>query len=198
MLQAELKLARGAFTLEAALTLREGLTVLRGPTGCGKSSLLRALAGLERLRSGRVTLDGTDLTTLPPEARRVGFVFQTSALFPHLSVEQNVGFGGAGAPWLERLGLGAFAQRRPDSLSGGERQRVALARALAREPRVLLLDEPFSALDAASRDSAIALLKEVVAEKKLIALMVTHSVEDTASLGGPVLSMANGKLRGSL
>lgn len=190
-LSVALKVAKGAFTLDAKFVVREGITVLRGPTGCGKSTALRAIAGLE---ASHVTLDGADLTSLPPEARRIGFVFQTSALFPHLTVEENVAFGSTNAaPWIDRFSLRSFASRRPDSLSGGERQRVALARALAREPRVLLLDEPFSALDAASRDSMLALLVEIVAEKKLIALMVTHSSED-ARVGATVLTMENGRL----
>lgn len=195
-LEARVQLARGGFSLDVELALNEGITVLRGPTGCGKSSTLRAIAGLDPLTAGHVRVDGNDLTRLPPEARSVGFVFQTSALFPHLSVASNVGFGANGRPqpWLERLQLTSLAARSPDSLSGGERQRVALARALAREPRVLLLDEPFSALDEASRRAMLALLKELVAEKKLIALMVTHSAEDTQSIGGTVLTMQNGKL----
>ncbi|MFT3706405.1 MAG: ATP-binding cassette domain-containing protein [Archangium sp.] len=186
-----LKVTKGAFSLDASFVAREGITILRGPTGCGKSTALRAIAGLEQ---SQVVLDGVDLSLLPPEARRIGFVFQTSALFPHLSVEENIAFGSTNpAPWIDRLSLRAFAGRKPDSLSGGERQRVAFARALAREPRVLLLDEPFSALDAVSRDSMLATLVELVSEKRLIAVMATHSAED-ARVGAAVLTMESGRL----
>ncbi|MBL8911185.1 MAG: ATP-binding cassette domain-containing protein [Archangium sp.] len=195
-LDAHVKLSNG-FALDVRLTISEGITVLRGPTGSGKSTTLRALAGLAPC-DGFVRLDGKELTVLPPEERSIGMVFQSSALFPHLDVLGNVAFGAPSHDEASRalatLGLTEFRARRPDSLSGGERQKVALARALARKPRVLLLDEPFSALDAESRVAMLNQLKTLVAEQKLIALMVTHSAEDTVSVGGAVLTLQNGKL----
>lgn len=195
-LDAHVKIQTG-FPLDVRLTISEGIAVLRGPTGSGKSTTLRALAGLTP-SAGFVRVDGAELSALPPEERRIGMVFQSSALFPHLDVLGNVAFGAPSIDEASRtlaaLGLSEFRARKPDSLSGGERQKVALARALARRPRVLLLDEPFSALDAESRTTMLGLLKQLVAEKKLIALMVTHSAEDTASVGGVVITIENGKV----
>ena len=196
-LDAHLQLTTGALALDVRLQLGDGITVLRGPTGSGKSTTLRALAGLVPSQ-GFVKLDGVDLSPLPSEARRVGMVFQSSALFPHLSVRANVAFG-ARSPvdaqqWLTRLDLGALAERRPSTLSGGEQQLVAFARALAREPRLLLLDEPFAALDDARRDTLRSHLRQLTSELKLITLVVTHSAEEATSLGGAVLSMNAGRL----
>ncbi|MFO0596654.1 MAG: ATP-binding cassette domain-containing protein [Myxococcaceae bacterium] len=197
-LEARVVARAGTLTLDVTLGLPEGVTVLAGPTGSGKSTLLRALAGLGALESGFVKLDGVDLTALPPEQRRLSLVFQSSALFPHLTVEENVAFGAPDAAkvsrWIERLALEPLRARKPTNLSGGERQRVALARALARAPRLLLLDEPFSALDPASRERLLATLGAVVTEEKLVALLVTHSTDDAKALGAPTLTMNEGKL----
>ena len=160
----------GSFRLgPVSLAIEPGqvLAVL-GPSGAGKTMLLETIAGLRPYRSGRITLAGTDITTLPPEQRRIGLVFQDAALFPHLSVAGNIRFGpkarrqapAAGTdPLLRRLGITPLAARSPRSLSGGERQRVALARALAIEPGLLLLDEPLSALDQPTREDLRALLQ---------------------------------------
>jgi ABC-type sulfate/molybdate transport systems ATPase subunit len=137
------------FELRVALDVGAETVAVVGPSGAGKSTLLRAVAGLARSR-GTVEVNGRDWSSLPPERRAVGFVFQDYALFPHLRVRANVAFGGPPGDLLERLGISHLADARPAELSGGERQRVALARALARQPEILLLDEPLSALDCAT------------------------------------------------
>lgn len=185
-LDAHLQTRLGSFSLELQLQAQAGVTVLFGPSGSGKTTSLRCLAGLQPMTGGYVRLDGRDLTTAPPEARRVGYVFQHAALFPHLSVVENVRFGGASQAealrWLETLRVGSLGGRRPDTLSGGERQRVALARALASRPEWLLLDEPFSALDAALRDELLAELKALVLRERLITVLVTHARADVEAL----------------
>ena len=169
-LQAELGLALGRLELEVELAVGTGeLVVLLGPNGAGKTSLLRALAGLVALDHGRVVLDGELLDDtasgahVATERRPIGFVFQDYLLFPHLSALENVAFGlrarglaraeahRRAAVWLERVGLAGYTGTRPRALSGGQAQRVALARALVSDPRLLLLDEPLAALDAATR-----------------------------------------------
>lgn len=186
------------FRVDVALEAPVGVTVLFGPSGAGKSTVLRAIAGLVPLSSGHVRFDGHEWTRLPPEKREVGYVFQNAALFPHLSVEDNIAFG---APtyedarrWLERLHLKGMADRKPGSLSGGEAQRVALARALARRPRVLLLDEPFASLDDTLRDSLLREVKTLVAEEALVALLVTHDRHEGEVLGGKFLNISGGRL----
>jgi ABC-type sulfate/molybdate transport systems ATPase subunit len=173
---------------------------LVGPSGSGKSSALRAIAGLVRPR-GRIALgDETWLderTFLPPERRRVGLVFQEYALFPHLSVERNVAFGGRErvGELLERFRISHLARALPDELSGGERQRVALARALARDPGVLLLDEPLSALDAHTKATVRLELQELLRGFELPTLIVTHDYEDAAVLAETVGVLVEGELR---
>jgi molybdate transport system ATP-binding protein len=195
------------FALDLELSVDARTLALVGPSGAGKTSVLRAIAGLLRPKDGRVALDGEVwLDTergidVPPESRRVGLVFQEYALFPHLSVRANVGFGGPGRvdDLLERLRIAALADARPGALSGGERQRVALARALARDPAVLLLDEPLSALDAFTRAHVRTELRELLRELALPTLVVTHDFEDAAALadlvgvlvGGRVLQIAS-------
>jgi len=193
-----------AFDLELTLAVGDETLALVGPSGAGKSTFLRAVAGLERPHRGRVALDGEAwLDTergvdLPPERRSVGLVFQEYALFPHLSVRRNVAFGGASPTevdeLLERFGIAQLAAARPDAISGGERQRVALARALARRPRVLLLDEPLSALDAHTRGAVRAELRELLAGLGLPVVLVTHDFEDAATLADRVGVLVEGSL----
>jgi molybdate transport system ATP-binding protein len=201
------------FALEAALTVGEGETVaLVGPSGAGKSTCLAIVAGLLRPDSGRVVCGGevwcdvADGIHRPPEQRRTGMLFQEFALFPHRSVGDNVRYGSrargrsrqdagrSAAKWLERLGLAHLADRPVGSVSGGERQRVALARALASEPRVLLLDEPFGALDVTTRGSVRAELRRFLAECGLATLLVTHDPVDALALGERVAVMEEGRL----
>jgi molybdate transport system ATP-binding protein len=198
-LSADIRLPLRSFELRVALEV-ERTVALVGPSGAGKSSVLRAIAGLARAE-GRIALD-EDVWLGPgvwrePEERRVGLVFQDYALFPHLSVERNVAYGGRQrvGELLERFQIEHLARTRPAQLSGGERQRVALARALAREPGVLLLDEPLAALDAHTKDAVRAELQELLHELALPAIIVTHDYEDAAALAGTVGVLVDGRLR---
>jgi len=180
-----------SFELTLALEV-ERTVALVGPSGAGKSSVLRVVAGLA---PGRVTYDGEDWTHLPPERRSVGLVFQDYALFPHLDVRRNVGYAGPPDELLERLGISHLAHAKPTQLSGGERQRVALARALARDPKVLLLDEPLSALDAHTKSEVRHELAELLRNLGLPTLLVTHDYEDAAALADEVGVLVDGTLR---
>jgi molybdate transport system ATP-binding protein len=202
-LQADFALPLRAFELALALEV-EGTVALVGPSGAGKTSALRVVAGLVRPPRGRVALGGEAWLDadrgvwLPPERRRVGLVFQDYALFPHLSVRGNVAYGARDRPvddLLERFRIAHLADARPRELSGGERQRVALARALARDPAVLLLDEPLSALDAHTKATVRAELAELLRGLGLPALLVTHDYEDAAALADEVGVLVDGTLR---
>lgn len=178
--------------------------VILGPSGAGKSLLLETLAGFYRPARGRIFIGGREATDLPPEARRVAFMFQDYALFPHLSVLQNVEFGRRFSPrrpdaepvsaLLERLGLEHVATRKPAGLSGGEKQRVALARALAMEPALFLFDEPLAALDARTRDALRADLKIFLAETRIPAVYVTHDQLEALALADRMGIMSGGEL----
>jgi molybdate transport system ATP-binding protein len=191
-----------SFELAVALEVERETLALVGPSGAGKTTVLRAVAGLVRPSRGRVALDGEALfdaarrIDLPPERRRVGLVFQEYALFPHLSVERNVAFAGGArtSELLERFGIAHLAKAKPDELSGGERQRVALARALARDPAVLLLDEPMAALDPHTRTTVRAELQELLRELALPTILVTHDFEDAAALADRVGVIAAGRV----
>jgi ABC-type sugar transport system ATPase subunit len=192
--------------------------VLLGPSGAGKTLLLEAIAGLRAPRGGRVLFDGRDATPLPPERRGVGFVYQDYLLFPHLSVAANIAFGlaprslarwalraanrGRGAQHIPAvqtvaasLGVDHLLDRRPATLSGGEQQRVALARALVRQPRLLLLDEPLSALDAETRESLQGELRRLRDVFTATVLHVTHSFEEAAVLADRCAILADGRLQ---
>jgi putative spermidine/putrescine transport system ATP-binding protein len=183
------------FTLEADFELAPGeRACLVGPSGSGKTSLLRLIAGLESPDSGRVRIGSRDLTALAPEKRGIGMIFQEQALFPSMSSIENAAFGlrVRGVPraererqargWLERLGLGSRADAAVGTLSGGERQRVAFVRALIWKPAVLLLDEPFSALDASLRDVLRQDLLSLHREWPVPLLMVSHDAEDLRAI----------------
>jgi iron(III) transport system ATP-binding protein len=179
-----------------------------GPSGCGKTTLLRILAGLERPDAGEVHIDGTRVasadTHTPPEARQVGLVFQDFALFPHLRVDANIAFGLKHLPRAERdarvtqalrrLDLAKLGSRHTHELSGGQQQRVALARAIAREPRVLLMDEPFSSLDMALRRRLRVELRETLADIGIATVFVTHDQHEALSLADRVAVMAKGRI----
>jgi molybdate transport system ATP-binding protein len=192
-----------SFRLELALAIGRETFALVGPSGAGKTSILRAIAGLVCPQRGRIMLDGRLLfdaaakVDRPSEERRVGFVFQDYALFPHITVEQNVAYGGRTrtAELLERFRIGHLAKARPHELSGGERQRVGLARALARDPDILLLDEPLSALDPHTRAAVRVELKDVLDHLDLPVLLVTHDFHDAAVLAGRVAVIVDGRLR---
>ncbi|MGZ4354775.1 MAG: sulfate/molybdate ABC transporter ATP-binding protein, partial [Gaiellaceae bacterium] len=201
-LAADFTLPLRAFDVDLALEVSR-TTALVGPSGAGKSSVLRAVAGLARPRRGRVALgeetwfDAERRVWRAPDERRVGLVFQEYALFPHMSVRDNVGFGGRERvdELMERFRISHLARTRPAELSGGERQRVALARALARDPGVLLLDEPLSALDAHTKSIVRAELYELLRELELPVLLVTHDFEDAAALADEVGVVVDGRLR---
>lgn len=179
-----------------SITVQPGQTVaILGPSGSGKSTLLKIVAGLESLDAGAVLLDGTDITLLAPECRHFALMFQDFALFPHLNVQDNVAFGlveqrvprlearAQSRAMLERFGLQAFATSRVGQLSGGEQQRVALARALITRPRVLLLDEPFSALDAQLRVQLREEFRSHIAQHQMAVLWVTHDEAEARAMG---------------
>jgi molybdenum ABC transporter ATP-binding protein len=201
-LDLDIALPLRSFRLELALAVGRETFALVGPSGAGKTSVLRAVAGLARPERGRIALDGRVLFDAsakidrPPEDRQVGFVFQEYALFPHMSVEQNVAYGGRdrAAELLERFRIGHLAKARPTELSGGERQRVGLARALAREPDVLLLDEPLSALDTHTRAGVRAELRNMLDRLGLPVLLVTHDFQDAAVLADRVGVLVDGQL----
>jgi molybdate transport system ATP-binding protein len=202
-LSADFTLPLRAFELALALEV-EGVVALVGPSGAGKSSTLRVVAGLARPSRGTVSLGAEpwlDIArgiSLPPERRRVGLLFQEYALFPHLSVRGNVAYGASGRPvdeLLERFRIAHLAAARPRELSGGERQRVALARALAREPEVLLLDEPLAALDSHTKSVVRGELAELLGGLDLPTLLVTHDYEDAAALADRVGVLVEGRLR---
>jgi molybdate transport system ATP-binding protein len=212
-LEASISLALGPLNLEMELAIDEDEVVaLLGPNGAGKTTLLRAIAGLIPFRSGHVRLDGKvleDTATgeyVPTERRPIGFVFQDYLLFPHLSVVDNVAFGlrSRGTPrraaaekaiqWLDRVGLTSYAQAKPAELSGGQRQRVALARALAPGPRLLLLDEPLSALDVTTRAEVRRDLKHHLAAFEGIRLLVTHDPLEAVALADRLIVMESGHL----
>jgi molybdate transport system ATP-binding protein len=191
-----------AFELE--LTLEVGSTLaLVGPSGAGKTTVLHAIAGLTRPRAGRIAVDEDVLfdssrhIDLPAERRRVGLVFQEYALFPHMTVRQNIEYARkhAADEYLERFRIGDLESAHPGALSGGEKQRVALARALARDPQVLLLDEPLSALDAHTKTAVRAELGELLTGLDIPVLLVTHDFEDAAALADRVGVIVDGKLR---
>ena len=193
------------FELDCHLTISEETFALVGPSGAGKTTILRSVAGLKRPKRGRIALgDDVWLDTergidRPPDRRSVGLVFQEYALFPHMTVQANVAFGGATAQrvqeLLDRLRISHLARDRPGRLSGGERQRVAVARAIARDPAVLLLDEPLSALDAHTRESVREELAEVLDDLAIPSLIVTHDFVDASTLADRIGVIVDGRLR---
>ncbi len=192
---------------DVSLTVADGEVVaLLGPSGCGKSTLLRTIAGLEKPSSGVVRWDSSDLAGVPVHRREFGLVFQDGQLFPHRSVAGNVAFGlrmhrvdreerdKRVAALLELVGLDGYADRRVTQLSGGEQQRVALARALAPSPRLLLLDEPLSALDRALREQLAVDLARLLREAATTALVVTHDHDEAFTLADRVAIMSRGRI----
>ena len=199
----------GAVTALDGISLKvrpsEFVTLL-GPSGCGKTTLLRTISGFEELDSGEVRIDGQSMTGVPPHRRPVNTVFQNYALFPHLSVGDNVGYGldVAGVPRaernrrvgeaMERVGLAGFEKRRPDQLSGGQQQRVALARAIINRPKLLLLDEPLSALDRNLRQSMQLELKSLQHDLGICFLFVTHDQEEALTMSDRVVVLNRGRI----
>jgi molybdate transport system ATP-binding protein len=210
-LRAEIRLPRSAeFELDVAFTAAPGVTCIMGPSGSGKSTILAVLAGLQLPQHGRVEvggevwLDRAKRIDVPVHARRLAYVFQGLALFPHMSALHNVTYGMHDVPradrivkaqaLLDKVGVGHLARRRPRTFSGGEAQRVALARALARSPHLVLLDEPFSALDRDLRAQLIQLVRDLVGELGVPLVHVTHSVGEARALADRVIRIERGKI----
>ena len=192
-----------------SMDVRDGeFLALLGPSGSGKTTLLRLIAGLDYPDQGKILFHGRDVTDVHVRRREIGFVFQNYALFEHMTVEENVSFGLSVMPWrerpsravrrdkanelLERVELAGFNKRLPSQLSGGQRQRVALARALATNPRVLLLDEPFGALDVLVRRGLRQWVRRLQQELKIDTIMVTHDQEEAFELADRVAVMQRG------
>jgi len=205
-----LRKAYPEFTLSIDCTVREGsLTTLLGPSGCGKSTALSVITGIEAPSAGQIILAGTDITDLPPWERNIALVFQDYTLFPHMDVSHNIAYGlkirkmprrdieGRSAELLELIGLAGYERRRVHELSGGEQQRVALARALAPQPKLLLLDEPLSALDAKLRIRLRTEIKRIQRELGVTTIYVTHDQEEALDISDEIIVMNNGKIEQS-
>lgn len=210
-----LKSAERSFTLDVSFQATTQRVVLFGPSGAGKSLTLQAIAGLLRPDEGTITLHGNALfdsthgVDLKPQSRRIAYLFQDYALFPHLNVRQNIGFGlqpGWLNPrariahpqvdyWLDALELKRVAGHHPAQLSGGQKQRVALARALVAQPRLLLLDEPFSALDSALRQRMRRELSDLQTRLDIPMVLITHDPDDVAAFGDQVVQVSDGCVR---
>lgn len=194
------------FTLNINLDVQPGEMIsLLGPSGCGKSTTLRIIAGFENTDRGSVSLNGRDISHLPPEKRNIGMVFQDYALFPHMTVYENIAYGPKLRKWdkkrikksvenfLKIVHLEGFEKRNTESLSGGEQQRVALARALVTEPQLLLLDEPLSALDASLRKNLRREIRRIQKELKITTIYVTHDQEEALAISDRIAVMNKGE-----
>ena len=185
------------FTLEVSLELSARTTALYGPSGAGKTSLLEVIAGLRKPVTGHVELHGRDVTHLPPRLRRVGYVPQDDALFPHMTVRQNIFYASKAKTHavIDVLELAPALERSVKQLSGGERKRVALARALLSDPEVLLLDEPLSGVDVALRDRVLEYLVRVREEFPIPAVYVTHQMEEVEAICEELVVLDRGRVR---
>lgn len=209
-LSVRIVLRTSSFTLDVAFEVKPGVTVLFGPSGSGKSRTLGCIAGIVRPDEGRISL-GRDVwfdetgIELPIHRRRVAYVFQSLALFPHMTAEHNVSYGIARTipkaerratahEMLARMRVGHLADRKPQTFSGGEAQRVALARAFAMKPKALLLDEPFSALDAGVKLELLAEVGEWLAREHIPTVLVTHHAEEASALGDQVVMLEKGRV----
>lgn len=189
-----------SFDLEIDLELPKRVTAITGPSGAGKTSLLEVIAGLRKVRRGSVELDGVDLTRLRPEERAIGYVPQDLALFPHLSVERNIFYGGSGNAQIrpehvvKTLQIEPLLKRSVSKISGGEQQRVAVARALLASPRLLLLDEPLGSIDLELKAQVLPYLRRVRDEFQIPMVYVTHGESEATQIADEVVLMARGKL----
>lgn len=201
------KLQKEEILKQVSLEIHDGEFVsLLGPSGCGKTTLLKSIAGLLEVESGDIRLDGVSLNDVPPEKRETVVVFQDLRLFPHLTVEKNIMFPmelrkvpkevqkETVKKLLEDVQLPGFEQRKIRQMSGGQQQRVALARALAANPKVLLLDEPFSGLDEELRVEMAALVKKLHDEWKITTILVTHDKREALQLSDRIVMMSNGEI----
>lgn len=198
-----------AVVSDASLTIGNGqIACLLGPSGCGKSTLLRAIAGFEPVMAGSITMDKQVLSStqqhVAPESRRIGMVFQDLALFPHLTIEDNIAFGlqhytdaektARVAELLALVGLEGMEARYPHALSGGQQQRIALARAIAPKPKLLLLDEPFSGLDASMREKLVPDVRAILLQEEVSALLVTHDQNEAFAMADKVSVINEGRI----
>ncbi|HYI09097.1 MAG TPA: ATP-binding cassette domain-containing protein [Thermoanaerobaculia bacterium] len=192
----DLRLPLADFPLEVSAELSARATALYGPSGAGKTSLLEAIAGLRTLERGRIDLHGRDVTNLPPRLRRIGYVPQDDALFPHLSARQNIFYGAReqGDDVLDVLELRPVLDRGVKNLSGGERKRVALARALVTRPEILLLDEPLAGVDIALRDRVLQYLVRVRDEFPIPAIYVTHQMAEVEAICEEMVVLERGRV----
>ncbi len=210
-LEVSIKMDARGFSLDVSFEVPPGVTVLFGPSGSGKTSTLGCLAGIARPDSGRIALgddvwfDSKKSIELPIHQRRVAYVFQSLALFPHMTAAQNVAYGleralgkeqrrARAEEILAKMRVAHLADRKPRTFSGGEAQRVALARAFARTPKLLLLDEPFSALDASTKTELLAEVSSWVERESIPTLLVTHQPEEARALGQRVLFIEKGRI----
>jgi ABC-type Fe3+/spermidine/putrescine transport system ATPase subunit len=204
VIDCSLDVRRDRFSLLISCSFASDWTVIFGPSGAGKSILLRALAGLERGSIARIVVNGKEVANLPPGKRRIGLVTQQAALFPHLSVGANTGYGLHGMTsearavrvqeMLQLAGAEHLMERRVSHLSGGEAQRVALARALAPMPRLLLLDEPFSALDGKASDELLMRLRPWLRERNIQVIQATHNATDAFLVNAEVVLLRDGQI----
>lgn len=182
------------------LTVSKGdVVAIKGPSGCGKSTILRLIAGLEQIQSGEISIDNVDITSIPTNKREIGFVFQSLAIFPHLSVRRNIEFGLQNISKLERINLvndiakkieiEAILDRYPHQISGGQKQRVAIARSLIVKPKVLLLDEPFTALDEDLKDHVRKDIKRILDLFNITTILVTHDEKDAIALDAKLINL---------
>ena len=201
----DVSIETAAILHEASLEVAEGeIVAVLGPSGAGKSTLLRAVAGLVAVESGNITWAGESIVSIPTHEREFGLMFQGFALFPHLDVAANVGFGlkmaghqdidGAVEEALAWVGLPGFAQRRIDSLSGGEKQRVALARTLAPQPRLVMLDEPLGSLDRNLRTRLMGEIREILNARRVTGIVVTHDREEAVAMSDRLALMRDGTI----
>jgi molybdate transport system ATP-binding protein len=190
-----------SFDLAIDVELPKRVTAITGPSGAGKTSLLEVIAGLRKLKAGRVEIDGADVTHVRPEKRAIGYVPQDLALFPHLSVERNIFYGGHGAPQItaehviETLQIQPLLKRNVTEISGGEQQRIALARALLSAPRLLLLDEPLGSLDPELKAKVLPYLCRVRDEFQIPMLYVTHDSNEASLIGEEEIVLHCGRVR---
>src|SRR5436309_3768279 len=192
---------KGRLSVEASVRIPHGpsTTILFGPSGAGKTTVLRCIAGLEKLTAGRIIFNGQDWTNMPPHKRPIGYLFQDYALFPHLRVSENIGYAAKRSREsikgiASMLKVHDVLDHWPSQLDGGQQQRVALARVLARKPKLLLLDEPLSALDAATRDHVRSELAELFRTLAIPVIVVTHDWVDALALGDQMLLMSGGRV----
>jgi molybdate transport system ATP-binding protein len=200
----DIALKRGAYALEARGEIGAGITILFGPSGAGKSLLLSALVGLAKSARASISLNGEDIGAKPPHERGLGLMFQTPRLFPHLNVRENLAFAERRAPLdkkrlsiedaAKRFDFARLLERNVGALSGGEKARVALARALISAPDILMLDEPFAALDGARRRAFLSELKSIHQDLALPLLVVTHQIEDAAFLASDAIALKDGRI----